>query len=101
MTKEGELVGRIGEHGTRVFLGVPFAAPPVGPLRWREATPPKRHASLQATEFELPCSQIPLPEGGDALGVGKKIPSSEDCLYLNVKAARRRVRDLRSHRIAQ
>lgn len=82
-TTEGRVLGhRAGD--VDVFLGVPYAQPPLGPLRWREPVPPLAHAPLTADHFHLPCAQIPVPAGGDAFGSGKKIESSEDCLYLNV-----------------
>jgi len=83
-TTEGTVLGRLDPDGVQVFLGVPYAAPPVGDLRWREAHEPRPHPPLEATAFHLPCSQIPLPAGGDSFGPGKPVPSSEDCLYLNV-----------------
>jgi len=83
-THEGRVLGQVDHDGIQAFLGVPYAAPPVGADRWREALPPPPHPPLEATAFHLPCSQIPLPAGGDAFGAGKKIASSEDCLYLNV-----------------
>ncbi len=61
------------------FLGVPYAAPPVGSLRFRA---PQQHASwttpIQATQFAPPCTQF-NPLTGQVAG-------SEDCLYLNVYA---------------
>jgi len=72
LTESGVVVGR--RMGTmNEFLGVPYAAPPVGNLRWR---PPKRYGSFpghifQATQFGSECAQ----PGGS---------SSEDCLFLNV-----------------
>src|SRR5262245_40393944 len=83
-THEGTVLGQVDRDGVASFLGVPYAAPPVGGDRWREAQPPRPHPPLEATTFRLPCSQIPLPAGGDSFGSGKKIQSSEDCLYLNV-----------------
>jgi len=63
--------------GTRAFLGVPFAAPPVGPLRWRPPQPAAPWTStLQATRTSAPCPQI-VPIVGTFEG-------SEDCLYANV-----------------
>ena len=64
----------------RVYRGVPFAAPPVGPFRWRE---PAAVASWQgardATTFAPPCAQTERPGR-----VGSAVIGSEDCLYLNV-----------------
>jgi para-nitrobenzyl esterase len=64
--------------GGDVFRGLPYAAPPVGSLRWR---PPQREASWRgirdATQYAPSCLQRPSlfqPPG----------PQSEDCLYLNV-----------------
>jgi para-nitrobenzyl esterase len=83
-THEGRVLGQVDHDGVQVFLGVPYAAPPVGNNRWREALPPPPHPPLEAMAFHLPCSQIPLPAGSDSFGAGEKIASSEDCLYLNV-----------------
>lgn len=60
--------------GQAVFKSIPFAAPPVGELRWREPQPPQPWtATLDATRFPKTCVQ--------SSGVG-----SEDCLYLNIWA---------------
>jgi para-nitrobenzyl esterase len=78
----GELRGMASasDASIRVYRGVPFAAPPVGPLRWR---PPAAVASWQgareATTFAPPCAQTERP--GRA---GSAVIGSEDCLYLNV-----------------
>ena len=78
----GELRGVVSANdpSIRVYRGVPFAAPPVGPLRWR---PPAAVASWQgardATRFAPPCAQTERP--GRA---GTAVIGSEDCLYLNV-----------------
>ncbi|PWU08497.1 MAG: carboxylesterase family protein [Terriglobia bacterium] len=58
--------------GGAVFKGIPFAAPPVGDLRWREPAPVKAWTGVrQATQFGARCMQ-----NGEGV--------SEDCLYLNV-----------------
>jgi para-nitrobenzyl esterase len=67
--------------GVREFKGVPFAAPPVGDLRWKAPQPVKNWTGVrQATQFGPRCMQQPL--FGDmnfrSNGMG------EDCLYLNV-----------------
>ncbi len=60
------------------FLGIPYAAPPVGPLRWRPPQPAQPWQGVrQATAFAPHCAQPGSAVGGDA-------STSEDCLYLNV-----------------
>ena len=56
-TASGKVEGK--EDGTvRVFLGIPYAAPPVGELRWKPpAAPAKWHGVRQATEFGAHCMQ--------------------------------------------
>jgi para-nitrobenzyl esterase len=65
------------------FLGIPYAAPPVGESRWRPPQPHAHwHTPLDARQFGNPCAQHPTILGGG-------IPSaSEDCLFLNVYASR-------------
>ncbi len=70
------------------FLGIPYAAPPVGPLRWQ---PPQPHAlwrtPLDADTFGSPCPQT----GGALAAFGAFYPGvNEDCLFLNVFAPRPR-----------
>ena len=65
----------------RIFRGVPFAAPPVAELRWREPQPvPSWSGVRQATEFGPRCMQQPL--FSDMMF--RSPSTSEDCLYLNV-----------------
>ena len=69
------------EDGLTVYKGIPFAAPPVGELRWRAPQPPADWQGVRpATEFAPECVQ-----GGGGAGPDGKTPAmSEDCLYLNV-----------------
>lgn len=70
-TTNGPVCG-IVDNGVSQWLGIPFAAPPVGDLRWAPPQPPQSWTStLQATTFGSQCIQ--------SSGQG-----SEDCLYLNV-----------------
>ena len=74
----GTVVGDAGEE-VRSYKGIPFAAPPVGDLRWRPPQPVEPwDGVLQCTEF------APIaPQSKDyASSRGKE--QSEDCLYLNV-----------------
>ncbi len=64
-----------------VYRGIPFAAPPVGALRWRPPQPvlPWRGV-LECTRFRPACPQQDVP----GIGLCAPGPYSEDCLYLNV-----------------
>jgi para-nitrobenzyl esterase len=73
---EGAVRGAI-TGGGHCFLGLPFAAPPTGDLRWRPPRPPAGWQGVRdATRFG-PSS--PQPANPALSG-----PTSEDCLYLNV-----------------
>jgi para-nitrobenzyl esterase len=76
-TKDGRVRGkRVGRAD--VFLGIPFAEPPLGDLRWRPPVDPTPWTGIRdATSYALPGTQrIPNPSGIRE--------ASEDCLYLNV-----------------
>jgi para-nitrobenzyl esterase len=65
----------IVDNGVAAFKGIPFAAPPVGDLRWQAPRPViPWNGVKQASAFALPCAQVADAEP----------ESSEDCLYLNV-----------------
>lgn len=72
----------------RVFRGVPFAAPPVGALRWRPPQAVSPWSGVRpATTFAPCCTQAPRLRGSISdFGVE---PTSEDCLYLNIWTAAR------------
>ena len=79
-TGNGILEG-INESGIKVFKGVPFAAPPVGNLRWAAPQPVQKWDGIRkADEF----GPNPMQENvfGDMMFGTKKM--SEDCLYLNI-----------------
>jgi len=66
--------------GVTAFKGLPYAAPPVGPLRWRAPEAPERWSKVRAaTAYSADCLQNALP---GMTGSGQ--PASEDCLFLNV-----------------
>ena len=86
-TESGDLVG-VQQSSVRAYLGVPFAAPPVGPLRWKPPQPVRRSAMpLAANKYgascmqKLPHSKLPWTE---PFMVQNEV--SEDCLFLNIWA---------------
>lgn len=82
----GTLLG-VSRNGVARYLGVPFAQPPVGELRWKPPQPPASWTGERdATKYQLPCYQETNPDGVTPNGGGVSGPSSEDCLYLNVYA---------------
>ena len=73
-------------EGVRVYRGIPFAAPPVGALRWKPAQAPAKWSGVRKGDsFGPVCVQ---PKGEGRLNVSVDLPgsppASEDCLYLNV-----------------
>ena len=76
---EGPVQGFV-RNGVGSFLGTPYAAPPVGELRWRPPQPVEHWRALRdATRFASTCPQV--TELGAFAGPGS---INEDCLYLNV-----------------
>jgi para-nitrobenzyl esterase len=74
---------------TWAFLGVPYAAPPVGDLRWRPPQAPRPWRGVRVCDHTAPiCPQI---AGSGILGDRQK--QSEDCLYLNVWTPARTFRE--------
>jgi len=75
----GALKGVTAE-GVTSFKGIPFAAPPVGPLRWRPPAPAAPWTGVRdASRYGEICMQTIIKDNG--VGPG---PDSEDCLTLNV-----------------
>jgi para-nitrobenzyl esterase len=82
-TAQGRVHGKTIHNGrVRAFLGLPYAAPPVGDLRWRPPARPARwRGTREATRYGARCMQEPH-EFPDM--VFQDAGPSEDCLYLNV-----------------
>jgi para-nitrobenzyl esterase len=79
VTAEGPVEG-FAKNGVSQFLGIPFAKPPVGALRWMPPQPAAKWTGVrQAIKFGPTCAQVTTlgPFAGPA-------NSNEDCLYLNV-----------------
>jgi para-nitrobenzyl esterase len=77
-TVDGDVQGQVND-GTREFLGIPYAAPPVGDFRFAPPQPVTPWAvPIDATAYPPACAQLPTLTNGDT-----RI-ENEDCLYLNV-----------------
>ena len=80
------VVSGVREGGLTVYKGVPFAAPPLGELRWREPAPVAPWRGVRAAgDFAPACMQAGVSMPGET---PPKV--SEDCLYLNVWTPARR-----------
>lgn len=81
-TNKGPVRG-VSTATNRYYLGIPYAAPPTGALRWQPPQPASRwHGVHDATRFATHC---PQPD----TAFGRASNSSEDCLYLNVYRPKR------------
>ena len=79
-TTEGSVRGSVVD-GVASWKGIPFAAPPVGPLRWRAPQPVASWTAVQdAVGYQHDCMQLPFES--DAAPIGTAPP--EDCLYVNI-----------------
>ena len=84
----GPITGKFQQNSAvRAFLGIAFAAPPVGPLRWK---PPQPVATWQAprttTSYGAQCMQGGRSKTSVYYEYAGDQQSSEDCLFLNVWA---------------
>lgn len=76
----GKIQGSVAD-GVLSFKGVPFAAPPIGDLRWRAPQPAKAWTGVRpATAYGHDCMQTPFPSDAAPLGT----EPAEDCLVANV-----------------
>lgn len=74
------------EGGLRVFKGIPYASPPIGDARWKAPAPMPRWEGVRpATEFGPACVQPRIPSA--SIYSSDPLPSSEDCLSLNIWAS--------------
>src|SRR6188768_2006682 len=72
---DGGLLQGTAEGGLMVYKGIPFAAPPVGDLRWKAPQPAAKWEGVRVTDKFAPG---PMQGGNPPSG------KSEDCLYLNI-----------------
>ncbi|MGA3134575.1 MAG: carboxylesterase family protein [Terracidiphilus sp.] len=83
-TAQGKVRGKtINDGKVKAFLGLPYAAPPVGDLRWKAPEPPaKWKGERDATKFGAHCAQGHVFDDM----IFQDSANSEDCLFLNVYA---------------
>ncbi|KAI1813344.1 alpha/beta-hydrolase [Poronia punctata] len=81
--ESGSLSGLHRPNGTRAFLGIPYAAPPIGHLRWRPPESPQSWTGVRVCDKFGPASPQPLVPG-TSLYASTDAEFSEDCLYLNI-----------------
>ena len=86
--------GLVLAGGIRAFLGIPYAVPPIGALRWHVSTQAHLAGKIDATHFGAACPQgnytgawyrrlaVAMGSDGDAIGAAPKM--AEDCLFLNI-----------------
>jgi para-nitrobenzyl esterase len=81
-TEQGKVTGKTIDDGkVKAFLGLPYAAPPVGEMRWKAPEPPaKWKGERDATKFGAHCAQGAV----FADMIFQDSGMSEDCLFLNV-----------------
>uniref|UniRef100_A0A8C8RLK3 Carboxylesterase type B domain-containing protein n=1 Tax=Pelusios castaneus TaxID=367368 RepID=A0A8C8RLK3_9SAUR len=88
VTTSGPIRGKrlpAGSSTATAFLGIPYAEPPVGPLRFQKPLPHKPWSHvLEATSFGNACLQPPLTGYPEAKIFTPQEPQSEDCLFLNI-----------------
>jgi para-nitrobenzyl esterase len=81
-TESGPVSGVVAD-GVVAYKGIPYAAPPVGDLRWRAPQPAAPWTDVRmADAYGHDCMQLPFPSDAAPLGT----PPAEDCLYVNVWA---------------
>jgi para-nitrobenzyl esterase len=77
----GIMTGEPGRE-VRTYRGIPYAAPPVGNLRWKPPQPVTPWEGTRAcTDYSIQAAQYPDMNLSEEY---RRVPSSEDCLYLNV-----------------
>ena len=81
-TQKGTYVGMREKNGVLAFKGIPFAQPPVGPLRWQA---PREVPNSRQTFDAGAYKPIPVQSDEDERYAG--LEKSEDCLYLNIFTA--------------
>jgi para-nitrobenzyl esterase len=83
-----------GSPDVRVYKGIPYAAPPLGDLRWKVPQPVAAWQGVRdAGQYSATCMQTPYPAA--SIYYSEPQPVSEDCLYLNVWTAAKSTKERR------
>lgn len=82
VTTSGAIAGTRVDGGVHAYLGIPFAAPPVGALRWAPPRPVIWHGVRNADRTGAECIQVLRPHGINHY-FGEEA-TSEDCLFMNI-----------------
>lgn len=83
-TDTGQVIGHKADNGSHEWLGIPYAAPPDGDLRWKASIPSDSWADTYlAVGMGNPCTQVGNFKSDISTG---QIGGCEDCLYLNLWA---------------
>ncbi len=86
-TLYGKVIGSAEENGSHVWLGIPYAEPPVKELRWKPPQPPEAWENTRkSVSTGSICTQVGGLLGGVPQDQYDKPIGSEDCLYLNIWA---------------
>ena len=86
----GTVAGQPGQE-IHIFRGIPYAAPPIGELRWKPPHPALPWSGVrECTKFSAQAAQFPDPHSSAKM---QALPSSEDCLYLNVMTPAKKATD--------
>lgn len=85
VTTDTGVVAGVEEGPARIFRAIPYAAPPVGPLRWKPPAPASRWQGVRDASKDGPACPQTVYEGRYNAG-GYQGPTSEDCLTLDVFA---------------
>jgi len=95
ITDSGPVIGIEGKENVHMWLGIPFAEPPLDSLRWKA---PRQKALWEdvkkVIDFSQPCVQFQSSITGDGLAKPGEITGSEDCLYLNIYAPPLRINSI-------
>jgi para-nitrobenzyl esterase len=86
---ESGTISGVSGNGLNVYKGVPFAAPPIGELRWRPPMPVAPWTTTRkADAFAPACMQVGVSMAGETPPT-----VSEDCLYLNIRTPAKSARE--------